>query len=426
MLRCIVFIFLFLATQMKGQQELNSFLINDLYQSSYLNPAYTQNTKWVVALPSWYGMLHQRGFSVGSLIKGQVSGSLLTNRNQVLTGSDISLFSVGYQRKKWNYRLSQKYKLHTDIQSNAPLIELLLGGNSSIVGGQINASPYLNTISYGETSVGVSYILDRNLTIGANVKFLNGIQNISTEQSDFTLSVDSEIYQLRLEGDIAVNSSFPISLDNFSSARLFATHIIPRNFGMAIDLGVNGKMGDWEYAASIMDLGFLRWTDQVNNYKIQGTFLYEGVSLDELIENDFNLLDTLGASVDIDNAKQPYQKFVPAKFYGGLTYHYLDRWDLSGMIYAHRSNATTNAAFALNATRTFADRHALGIHYSVIGNNPLNLGVSGFSTLGPFQIYGIFDNIIGLFNNYNAENVNLRAGINIVFPVRKKQEMIRA
>lgn len=418
------FVFLFLiASSLFSQQELGTYFFSGLHQSASLNPAFDADQQFVIGLPSYFGTFHQRGLSVNSLVAGQILDLVGSRRNQMLVGSELSAIRASYKSGDFRYSFAQNYKLFSDLQYSNPVVQLLLNGNASLIGGSAQASPNWNFSTFSETVLGVSYHGYGPLSFGVNAKFINGIQNISTERSDFELSVNDDVYQLELESDLLINSSFPIDFNNLLETNLLSFELFPNNYGVAFDFGLQYESKLFSVSASLLDVGYLTWKNETNNYELDGKFVYEGASFSDVIEGNFNFLDTVGGFLNLETTRNPYNNYIPAKFYANFNYNYSPNVSLGVVTYGHSSYGRMNGAIALNAQRKWSDKHALGLQYGIVGSNIVNLGLSGYTSLGPVQLYGIFDNVVGFFNPLGAENINGRVGINLIFGTKKKTDI---
>lgn len=406
-----------------AQQELGTYFFDGLHQSASLNPAFDADQRIVVGLPSIYGTFHQRGLSISSLFSGQVLDLVGSKKNQILSGAEISAIRFSIKSGNIRYNFAQNYRLFADLQYSNPIISLVLNGNASIIGGKANASPNLNFSSYNETLIGASYHGEQGFSFGVNAKFINGVQNISTKESDFELAVNEDIYQLDITSSLLVNSSFPIDFNKLSEINPLSYKFFPNNFGVAVDLGIQYKTSQFSVAASILDIGYLRWKTGVNNYALEGNFQYDGVKFKDIVDGNFDFVDTLSTSLGLETTNSVYNKFVPSRFYGNFNYNYSPNIELGVLMYGHSSYGQTNGAVALSAQRKWHNKHAVALQYGIIGSNLINLGISGYTTLGPIQLYGVFDNVLGFVNPIGAQNVNARLGINLVFGYKRIQEI---
>lgn len=414
-----VLLFLLLTVSLGAQQELGTYFFSGLHQSAELNPAFDASHKIVIGLPSAFVGFHQRGISVGSFLKGQLLDVTRRQKNQIMFGTNLSVLKVSYKHKNIRYNLAHNYRSFSDFQFTRPLLSLLAQGNANLIGGKVEVSPNLAMTTYSETVLGAAYVGD--FSFGANLKLLNGIQNISSARSAFDLSVNDDIYQLEMNADFLLNSSFPVDFNNINNIDLLRLNFVPRNFGVAFDFGLSYKNGPFSLAASAIDVGYIRWNQDPHNYQADGQFVYEGISVNDVIDGDFNFLDTIGGTLVFTDAQESYTNYVPTKFYANLNYQYMPNVQVGALFYAHSNYQQTNAAVALNIQRSWNNRHAISGQYAIVGTNPLNFGISGYTTFGPLQIYGIFDNVLGMINTLGAENSNFRIGMNLVFRDEPKE-----
>lgn len=416
----VLFLLLF-SLHLSGQQDLGTYFLNGLHQSSELNPSFDAREKIVIGLPSAFVSFHQQGISISSFLKGELLAPISGRRHQAMLGSNISILQVSYKHRNLRYNFAHNYRSFTDLQFSNPLLSLLVDGNESVIGGRVEFSPSLASTIYSETVLGVSYI--GAFSIGAKLKILNGIQDISTEKSAFSLAVNDDIYQLNMSADVLVNSSLPIDLANLNFSQFSYFNFVPRNFGLAFDIGANYQKGPFTFAASAIDLGFLSWSERPHNYEAKGSFVYDGVSVSEVLNGDFDFLDTIGSSIEVTDFGQAYSNFVPAKFYANVNYQIRSDLQLGGLLYGHGNYGRVNAALALNVQKNWNQKHFLAVQYAVLGANPYNFGLSGYTTLGPLQIYAVFDNVLGMINTLAAENSSFRIGMNLVF--HKEAESVK-
>lgn len=411
--RLFLFFLLFCTTFATAQMELGTYFQTRLFQSAQLNPAHDIDGKWSIALPSSYGMFHQRGFTVSNVLTSRTVNFLRQAENQLMGAFELAPLGISYKHNNLRFSLENKYKIFSDIQFSNPLLGLLVNGNSSIIGGSLDVSPEWMYQIYSETSLGLAYI--GKFSAGAKVKFLNGHQSLNTERSKFNLSVNDDIYQIKIEGDYLINSSFPVDFRSAGDFNVQSISLFPANYGLAIDLGIHYKSGPFEFSASALDLGFLNWKENVYNYAAEGEFVYDGVEWSDITSGDFKFLDTIGGFFDFNETNNSFNQYVPARFYAGMNYKIDRNWKAGALFYGHRNQERTNAAVAVNLTRNFRQKHALALQYAVVGTNFLNIGLSAYTTLGPFQLYAITDNFLGFINPLGMQNSNLRIGMNLIF-----------
>ncbi|MCM1452183.1 MAG: DUF5723 family protein [Clostridium sp.] len=131
-----------------------------------------------------------------------------------------------------------------------------------------------NTLARGmgwaELSLGHSHKINDKLRIGANLKFLMGVASVETDikaanlqlrEDQWIGNVDADIYGyvkgLRYEtswnNDTKRRYVSGVEVDDFSPVN---------GYGVAVDLGAVYTFNkDWEFSASLLDLGFISWSE---------------------------------------------------------------------------------------------------------------------------------------------------------------------
>ncbi len=140
--------------------------------------------------------------------------------------------------------------------------------------------------AWGEISLGHSHQINKQLRVGANLKVLLGVGSAVAKVNNAQLrlqndtwigQVDAEmsasVKGLRYETDYNKDTHHEyvngVKIDDFSPIN---------GFGMAVDLGAVYTLNeDWEFSASLIDLGFISWS----NNMVASTNGLKSVSTDE-------------------------------------------------------------------------------------------------------------------------------------------------
>lgn len=126
--------------------------------------------------------------------------------------------------------------------------------------------------AWGEISLGHSHQINKNLRVGANLKFLLGVGSAVAKVKDTQLRLqnDTWIGQVDAEINASINGLRYETDYNKDTGREYVSDLEiddfkPMNgFGMAIDLGAVYTLNeDWEFSASLTDLGFISWKNNM-------------------------------------------------------------------------------------------------------------------------------------------------------------------
>lgn len=439
MSRIIFFLILCFAlhTTLPAQQELATHFMRDIWQSSLSNPALTTGKKIEIGLPSFYFNAAATGVSFGELIRTGPDGvnrinipeviANLNEDNYFLTDLEIETFRLAFEVK--DLQLSFHHAIHTNAYFNYPkgLAEFVFLGNGNFVGETLELGPDIQLTAYNEFALGAAKKFGK-LGLGARLKFLTGIGNISTEKSNISLSTDADIYQLQLTSDVLLNSSsflriedlanfdFALNIDGYSGSDIFT-----KNAGFAFDLGLTFDLTDkLQLAASVRDIGGINWKENVINYKSNLNVDYDGVIIDSLFNENVSIplsetLDSLEGVLAFTETSTAYRTSLPTKAYLSASFKMNDTWTFGGLFHTTSFRGNTDLAIALSARAKLNKRLSLGASYALRNQRYDNLGLNLSLHLGPVSVYAMTDNVLTVVQPGNSQNVNLRTGLNLSF-----------
>ncbi len=418
-----------------AQKEMGLHFMRDIWQSSRTNPAFAAPFKFVWAGLEVGNNLGMEGPSIKQFITIEngtatlsVSAALdaMEPENSIKDELDLSIINLGIKIKNANISLGHSVKGMAMIKYPKTLPEVLLRGNAPYIGKTVQMSPEFSITSYQELSIGASYKL-KELSLGAKFKFLNGIVDLSTDKDkhSIALTTDSDIYQLTIAGDYILNTANSLGIDiseNFDNVEPDINSpfdLMKSNKGTAFDLGFRYEMGKWDFAASIIDIGKINWTEGVTNFTSSKTVKYEGLDISGSLTGEGvdtqTALDTLEAILDIDKSSNAYSTTLPMKTYLSARYKLTQKITASGMFFNESLRGDSFTAFALGINAALLRGLNLGATYAVKGDTYNNLGLNLMVTLGPFQFYALTDNFTAAINPMNSKHFNFRFGGNLVF-----------
>ncbi|MEM1321983.1 MAG: DUF5723 family protein [Bacteroidota bacterium] len=424
---------------LQAQQELGLHLMRDVWQSSRTNPALVPDQRIFVGLPNVYFNYFHTAGTINELIVQDDGRNILNvdrlielaeDNNRLNIDLEVETLHLGFRIGQFALSLNHAVKSINTTRYAKTLPQLFWQGNSQFIGQTISFGPDQQSIAFNEFGLGVAYELG-NLTIGGRAKLLSGIGDASTPQTDASLTTDADIYQLELLTNYQINTSrfSPTflfdSLDNigieYSFDELFDFNdLFSSNSGFAFDLGLRYQWGEkLELAASAIDIGQINWTENIINYRSEGTFGYDGLELDNILQDgqlDFEgTLDTLEDIFDFKESSDGYSTRLPAKFYLSALYQLTERWRLGAMYYSEHFRGQSFTSVAVNATTDLGKYFTVGASYAVRNNTYANIGLQVTARMGSVQVFAMSDNVAAAFRPYDSENVNGRIGLNLLF-----------
>lgn len=331
---------------------------------------------------------------------------------------------------------------------------LALEGNQNNIGRPFNLGHFsLNADVLSVFHVGYNKRVDNKLTYGVRGKIYSSIANINSTNNKgrfLTTRGNNNIYRhifdLDLEGRTSGISSL-INDDNSdieNDIRTFRKRLLfGGNLGLGLDLGLTYQINNqWYFDASILDVGFISHSKDIENFELKGNLDFEGIdplfpeattgqSADEYwnqIEEDFDELFT------VDSTTTKYTVLRPVKFNASLNYAfgkskvedcncsaeeepYLNR--IGGQLYAiQRPRAMQLALTAYYYRRIFNGLSAKAT-YTIDSYSFNNIGLGLSANIWGLNIYVLADNFLQYRNVYDAQSVSLQFGLNYIF---KKNE----
>ncbi len=447
-------------TQIHAQQDLTSYYMNALPQSTANNPALSPDSRWYVGFPglsSFYLGISNNLFDTKNVIQRRSDDSLTINTDNFLSdlkksnylkfNMQMDLFALGFRMKQNYISISYSVKSFAQINYAKDFPRLLIKGNydSTIMKTQGQTFDFSNTgvnaMVYEELAIGFNRKITSKLTAGIRVKALFGIADVQTKKSEGTLFTSSEqtFHDQVINAGFNLNTCYPD--DKHSSQSDFSG---TKNMGFGIDLGgfyrINQK---FSVNAAVLDLGYIRWKSNPTNYGFTAdnvTFTFQGLDINKMynfenkkfVEDTVykkQLEDSLNKIFKTKESHNSYTTMLPLKIQVGGAFHLSDN-DVVGVLFRGDFLAKKlYPAVAVSYNRKLTRFVQVAASYSIRNRSYTNLGVGLVLSLGPIQLYALTDNILVPFQQnkitwdknqssisypYNTKNINFRFGFNIV------------
>jgi hypothetical protein len=419
-----------------AQQNITFYNMTSVDQSNRLNPARMPDNKLNIGLPiisNTFINLSNSGFAMNEVIKADGDSfnvdlnsflGSIKEKNYLIFGLETDILSVGKRIGENNYfSFNATLKTNINFRYDKAPFEVLINGNAPYAGQTKNLSFGSNSSIYMEYGLGYARSLfEKKINVGGKVKFLSGLANISTKKSNLSLYTDPSNYDLTISSDIDVNISGDLdSLDDNPTKYIFGP-----NKGLAFDLGATYTFSDkLEFSASILDIGYIKWNDEVTNYKSKNPgaiYTFSGVEIDNFYNDTANfeqafeeLVDSLEDRFEIEETNQSYSNTLPTQLYLGANYHFNKTLNAGFVFYSqfYKGNILPGVGISLN--KKFGKILGLYGSYSYFNRTATNIGLGFSANLGPIQLYAVSDNVLSVFNYNNAQNTNIRFAINLRF-----------
>jgi hypothetical protein len=437
-----------------SQQNNTFYLMHDLPQSNLLNPAVQIKCKWYVGIPllaSTQLNYSNSTFSFNELFStSSGSASLdidnfynnIRKTNLISSEVHLDLISIGYRRDDYYITFNIAEKINAAVTYPGSILELAWKGNTQFLGETEKFNNLrTHTTYYREYALGVSKVWDAYNIFGVRAKLLFGKANIYSGKSEMSLYTDPNTFNLEVQGDININSSFPITVNQDVDGNISGItmgEIDPLNFlmngknkGFALDLGwIHKYSEDLTFSASLLDLGFIRWQTDVTNIHLSGSFDYSGVGLGTGFEDTEYILDirdSLVNSFDQTVTQENYYSWLPTQIFLGGMYQYRPKLGIGvvnrNVIYRNK----LHSSLTLSANTTLWNKFSGSLSWSYLNNTYKNVGLALAWHGRGLQFHAVSDNVLGFFKPLDARNLNLRFGFGFGLmlgcPKNKKEEL---
>ena len=408
-------------------------------QRMYANPAFFPSySKINIGLPiisSDYFNVSNSGFKYSDLIKHRSQDdSLVVDYNNMLSklkknnyltlATQIDLLSFGFAVKKNYFSFNMTEKVDLRFSYPKSFMEFIDKGNGGLLGQQVNFNLGINATHYREYGFGYSRKINDKLTIGGKFKYLYGMENVSTEKSDVSLTTNPNDFAITAKANIKINTS-GLDTGSFNNFNVSNYAFKKKNNGMGIDLGAVYKYNDkFTFSASVIDLGFIKWQQSVTTYQSanpNANFNFQGLDVNQLIKTDSTnnlsktVTDSLKKTFKIDTVHKTYTTRLTSKIYLSAKYNLTEKINVGILFYGEIFDQTLHPGVALSYNQRVGRWLGFSLSYSMYNRSYNNIGLGLSHNLGPVQIYIVSDNVLGAIFPQNTKNINLRTGINLTF-----------
>jgi hypothetical protein len=426
-------------------QENILFFLGNTPQSSYLNPAHkTDRSKVVIGLPIFSGIYFSINNSISVNDFATLNNGVLTidlddlipkapQNNYLSENFTLPLFDFQLRLKNrtFTFGIFENQLMRSGFDKN--LLRIINEGNYPWLGSTISTNFDFNFLHYREYALGYSQPFSDKLTFGTRVKLLTGMSTFDVRQMNLGIETGGNMEYLRIHATGEYEMSLPLSInyiegeDSPNNEFDIIDYITnTSNLGVALDLGVTYQLlPALEVSASLINLGFINWKSNATTVSHGGSFTWNGFDLSNIEnEREFNeepyynplesLIDSISGIINLRNEPAPFNAGIPTKIYLAAGYE-VSKFFSAGlvdriMLYDNQ----VSHALTLSGNLKLGTIFSLSAGYSIIDNSFDNLSLGTALKLGPFQIYCLTDNILA-FNVMNAQNFNIRFGMNFMF-----------
>lgn len=437
-----------LGTSSLMAQPANTYFMDALPQSSYLNPGKVHQETFHMNFPMFFmaGHTHinysNNGFAFNELIdSNKITLSNLVDTSGTSSGKYMNLdfkkdlFYYGWRKGKnfWTIGTSVIFGANVNF-SNDFLNVLALGpGSDMFIGGDgvnLDGTRYDITM-YQDVAIGFQREVNEKLNVGGRVRLLGGLMNYSGTLDGINVITAEDLSSLTVQSSLSVQTATPFDttisdmterVQSGIQGSLFSFS----NAGVGVDIGGSYQINDQIRAyGSVVDLGLISWSDGLTKSNTNAEFVFTGIPVAELTdttgESTFfdDLTDSIADIFKLDEQGGGYTTYLPTRFFAGGTYTFDDHWKANILYGGKLANGKLNSTVVVGGGVQVNKFLEATMNYTIKNGTYDNLGFGAVASLGAWQLYFVTDNILGLFAADYANNVNASLGMNLSFGRKK-------
>ena len=461
-MRKVVFLFcLFVVTNLTAQNKQLLYNFTDIPQSLMTNPGADVKYKWYVGVPflsgismnvgssgfSAYDLFANDGVDFNTKLRSVLSK---TTHNDVLSlNQQLELFSGGFRigtednRSYLSFGLYQEF----DFLSYVPqdIATLAIDGNKDYMGKHFNlADLSAKADLLSVFHIGIHKKIQDNLIVGARAKIYSSIFNASSVDNAgyiYTNTSTDSYYEQIVYSNLQLNTSGFAQYNDANNTSNAGADIkkgilLGGNLGLGLDLGLTYyPQSNVQFTASVIDLGYISHTKEVESYSYKGFYNYKGLVPHFNNENaaQANYQDFKNAIV-LDTLHTKYTTWRPTKFNASAQYSFEEERVVDGscncegtdpsIFYKSTVGAQLFAMttpksplYALTAfyKRNFSRSFQMKATYTADSFSFTNVGLGMSTKIGPVNFYVLADNLLSYADVSKANSLSFQLGLNVIF-----------
>ncbi len=429
-------VIVWLLVHVPGQAQ----MIQSLWHANHVGyrmPGTLPEEGLVVQLPSIDIGLYNSGFSyndlVGSTTNGvtelDIDGTLnkMADENTLMIQGAIQTLGVGWKMKNLWVEVGHNVRYENFLDYPKDLFGVFFQGNAPYIGKTANLGLKVNSMLYNEFYAGVTGKIGP-VSVGGRVKWLNGALAARTERSQLDLYTSDDVYQLTIKSDYLFHSSPELDLLKGDNSDLTLdmnnvnfSQLVTRNSGIAFDFGTDVDLGErLTLSGAIMDIGQIKWKDDVISYSSNKSIQYDGFEFSSLFTDDSlslaGALDTLETLLEFEKTENgSFTTSLPWSFQIGGRYRLTDQIGVSAVVFGQKLATQTYSGISLGGQFKPLSFLEAGVSYTIYEKTYTNVGLNILFKLGPVRLYAASDNVISLFSANDNRFANGRAGVQLAF-----------
>jgi hypothetical protein len=428
-------------------------------QSMMLNPGSDVNYNWFAGIPLLSGFsanIGSSGFSANDLLANDGVDFNTKLRNVLFSASkkdivslnqQLEIFSGGFKVGDWqsNEYVSFGMYQESNLLGYMPrdFSILVLDGNKDYLGkvfdfSDLNFKAELLSVFH----FGYHKKMSEKLILGARAKIYSSIFNVSSTKNSgyfYTNQGTTSVYEQVIAPNVMLNTSGLLDNADISRKGISKKALLGGNLGLGLDLGVTYyPKENLQFTASLIDIGFINHSKEVESYRAKGYYKYVGLTPDFVLGTSPDILEEFKEAVPVDTLKSAFKTLRPLKLNTSIQYSFGDGRGSECNCTSANENKFTNSVgaqfFAMSTSRTpimaltafyrrqIFDSLELKGTYTVDSFSYRNIGMGLSTTIRKVNFYVLADNLLEYRDISKANSLSFQLGLNIVIPAKNTPE----
>ena len=426
-------------------------------QSLLTNPGSDVKYNWFIGIPLLSGIsanVGSSGFSAFDLFANNGVDFNAKLRNVVFSTSrndkvsineQVEIFSGGVKLGDWQEGAYLSFGMYQelDVFSYMPkdYAIMALDGNRDYLGkvfdlGDLSVRGELLSVFH----IGYHKNVTEKLILGARGKIYSSIFNVSSTKNSgyfYTTPGTNSFYEQVISSNVLVNTSgFLNYTENYTDnakSDIINKAFFGGNLGLGFDLGLTYyPKENLQFTASILDVGFIKHSKEVESYIYKGYFKNEGLTPNFIPgSSNGNVFQEFVDAIPLDTSNVKYTTWRPVKFNSSIQYSFGDGRDTDCNCLGNEmkfKNSVGAQLFVMSAPRTplmalttyyrrrFLDSLEMKATYTIDSFSSKNIGLGLSTTISKVNFYVLVDNLLEYKDISKANSLSFQLGFNIIFP----------
>ncbi|MFA9190158.1 DUF5723 family protein [Flavobacterium sp. FZUC8N2.13] len=458
MRKVLLILGLFLTANCFSQNKQILYNFNSVPQSLMNNPGADFKYKYYFGVPLLSGMSFKvgtSGFSAYDLfandgvdfnqkLRNVVYST--TRRDHVAVNEQIEIFNGGIKLGDWlenkgylSFGLYQEFDFWSYIPKD--LAVLALDGNQNYIGKSFNLSDLsVKAEMLSVLHLGYHKNVSEKMIVGARGKiYFSGFNATSTNNSGSvtTRLTNTTMYEQIVDSDLTLNTSgiskyIAEDYNGDLATDVQKQLLLGGDIGFGIDLGFTYyPKKNTQITASILDIGFINHTKDIENFTYKGYYKYEGINPNFTdVDDPDGVYSDFQEAVKLDTLYNKYTTWRPVKLNASYQYSYGTPTDEDCVCIAGEKrykNAVGAQLFVMSTPRmpitaltgfyqrNISDQFQVKATYTLDSYSYTNVGLGLSANLGKFNMYFMADNLLEYRDVSKANSLSFQFGFNFIF-----------